>query len=545
MKKRKAVISVSDKTGVAEFSKELHNLGWEIISSRGTAEAISQAGIPVTDVAKITGIPPILKHKLVTIDPKISGGLLSDTTPEDLADLAEYGIPWLDMVVVDLYHLEEEIKKPGSNLNSVLEHIDIGGVLLLRAAAKGMRITIPQRADYQLILGWLKEGEPERDKFLRSQAAKTFFITAKYDLAAARYLGEGMYDGMIGRKVADCAYGENKYQKPAAVYTTDTGDPLSIPDAFKLVQGMSPSFNNYVDMDRLLQTLTHITTTFMTNRGRDSAPYAAIVVKHGNACGAAVGWSIVEVLKKMIIGDMDAIFGGLVITNFGVKEEEAEILLHWNLREGETRRNLDGLIAPRFAPGVADLLKRKGDKCRLLKNDWLGSLVREDGGLDTSPRFRQIRGGFLKQPNYTFILDLRDPDLVWIGTLSLEQMDTLMLVTSVADTSNSNTITLGHSEDGVSYLIANAVSQQSRVAACKLARLRAQMGNHDTKDAVARSDSFFPQDDGPRELAEMGVRVVLTTSGSINDEKVLAMFKKYGVKVLMIPDAKGRGFFGH
>jgi len=544
MEKRKAVISVSDKAGVTEFSKELHNLGWEIISSRGTAKAISEAGIPVTDVAKITGIPPILKHKLVTINPKISGGLLSDTTPEDLADLAEYGIPWLDMVVVDLYHLEEEIKKPGSNLKSVIEQIDIGGVLLLRAAAKGMRITIPQRADYQLILDWLKAGEPERDKFLRSQAAKTFFITAKYDLAAARYLGEGMYDGMIGRKVADCAYGENKYQKPAAVFTTDTGDPLSIPDTFKLVQGMAPSFNNYVDMDRLLQTLTHIVTTFVTNRGRNSIPYIAIAVKHGNACGAAVGWSTGLVLQKMIIGDLDAIFGGLVVTNFGIGEEEAEILLHWNLREGETRRNLDGLIAPRFAPGVAELLKRKGDKCRLLENDWLWHLRHKDGDLDTSLRFRQIRGGFLKQPNYSFILDLRDPELVYIGTMDT-QTDTLMLVTSIADTSNSNTITLGRKEDDISYLIANAVSQQSRVAACKLAKLRAQMGNHDTKDSVGRSDSFFPQDDGPKELAEMGVKAILTTSGSINDEKVLAMFKRYGVKVLMIPDAKGRGFFGH
>ncbi len=219
--------------------------------------------------------------------------------------------------------------------------------------------------------------------------------------------------------------------------------------------------------------------------------------------------------------------------------------MHWNLREGETRRNLDGLIAPRFAPGVADLLKRKNDKCRLLENDSLLDLARLEGGLDTAMRLRQIRGGFLKQPNYSFVLDLRDPDLVWIGTITQEQTDTLMLVTSLADTSNSNTITLGREENGVSYLIANAVSQQSRVAACKLAKLRAQMGNHDTAGSVGRSDSFFPQDDGPRELAEMGVKVVLTTSGSINDKKVIEMFEKHGVKILMIPDAKGRGFYGH
>ncbi len=540
-----ALISVYEKAGIVEFARQLMDLGWDIIASSGTTKKLTGACIPVQDVASIVGGGPILGHRVVTLSREIHASLLAKDTEEDRGELRRLNIPWIDLVCVDLYPLEDEIKKPGSTLESVIEMTDIGGPTMLRSAAKGRRIVICDPADRQRVIDWLKLGEPDAEKFIGDLAAKAEFTVAKYALASARYLSGGVYDGMVGRKVADCAYGENKYQKPAAIYTTDTGDPLSIPDAFELVQGMAPSFNNYVDMERLLQTLTHIVAAFVKNRGVGAVPYVAIAVKHGNACGAAVGWSTEAVLKNMIIGDMDAIFGGLVITNFGISEEEAEILLHWNLREGETRRNLDGLIAPQFAPGVAELLKRKNDKCRLLENNYLAGLAANEGSLDKSSRFRPIRGGFLKQPNYTFILDLRDPELVYIGTITRDQEDALMLVTSIADTSNSNTITLGRSELGVSYLIANAVSQQSRVAACNLAELRAKMGGHVTEGSIGRSDSFFPFPDGPKKLAEMGVKVILTTSGSIKDAEVIEVFKEYGIKVLMIPDVKGRGFFGH
>lgn len=541
---RTALIMVSEKDGIRYFGERLVKMGWNIIASRGTASALNEAGVSCSDISSITKGGPILGHRVVSLSRELYAGLLARDTPEDRKELETIGVPWIDLACIDFYPLEKEIAKLESTLESVIEATDIGGPTALRAAAKGGRIAIGDPADRQRVIDWLQAGEPDRERFINELAAKAEFIVAKYVSASARYRGNGAYDGLLGRKVADCAYGENKYQTPAAVFTTDSGDSLSIPDTFKLVQGSAPSFNNYVDMDRLLQTLTHIIATFARNRGRAATPYVAIAVKHGNACGAAMGWERDVVLKKMILGDRDAIFGGLVITNFEIAEEETEILLHWGLREGETRRNLDGIIAPRFAPGVSDLLKRKNDKCRLLENKWLLRL-NEDRCIDTAMRFRPIRGGFLKQPNYSFILDLRDPDLVWIGEINPRQVDVLMLVTSVADTSNSNTITLGRYDSATAYLIANAVSQQSRVAACNLAESRAKMGEHDTNGSIGCSDSFFPFPDGPKKLAEMGVKVVLTTSGSVNDEKTIEVFKDAGITVLMIPDAKGRGFFGH
>ncbi len=330
----------------------------------------------------------------------------------------------------------------------------------------------------------------------------------------------------------ECRYGENGYQKPAALYATDTVDPLGL-DKFELIAGAAPSYNNLCDLDRLLQTTSHIAAGFERNRG--SVPKIAVAVKHGNPCGASAGQDVIEVIRKTIKGDTRAIFGGLVMTNFAASEEIAEELLSYLMPEGQ-RRLLDGIIGPSFDEKAVEMLGRKGDKCRFLANPAV-----EDLSLDMAQRFRYVRGGYLAQPNYTFVMDFSSPEMEKTGEVSRQQEDDMLLAWAIGSTSNSNTVTLV--KDGM--LLGNGVGQQDRVGGCWLAVNRAKMAGHDTTGAAAYSDSFFPFVDGPEELAKAGVSAILATSGSVRDEDVKSFCVSKGIGLYMVPDSAGRGFFGH
>jgi len=527
-----ALLSVYNKEGITYFAKELHKLGWRIISSGGTANEIKKAEIPVTDVAELVGGGAILGHRVVTLSRQVHAGLLAQDTPEDRAELERLGIPWIDMVCVDLYPLQEEIKKADATRESIIEKTDIGGPTMLRSAAKGRRIVICDPYDREPVLDWLKAGKPDEDNFITKLAAKAEMIVAEYCLASAKYHSQGLYDGIIGRRVLECLYGENAWQKPAALYSIRSGDALAL-ENFEVVAGTSPSYNNLCDVDRLLQTVTHIAAAFEVNRGK--IPLIAVGCKHGNPCGATVRDGPVEVIQRMIEGDTRAIFGGLVMVNFHLDVEAAEELLTYLMPAGE-RRLLDGVIAPSFSEQAINMLKRKGDKCRFLRNPTLSAL-----GLDSAPRFRYVRGGFLRQPNYTFVLDLKDPQVTKGDQLTPEQENNLLLAWAIGATSNSNTITLV--KDG--YLIGNGVGQQDRVSGCVLAVRRAKDANHETPGAFAYSDSFFPFADGPAVLAEAGIKVIFASSGSVRDEEVKRLCQDKDMALYLIPDKVGRGFFGH
>jgi len=340
---------------------------------------------------------------------------------------------------------------------------------------------------------------------------------------------------ITGKRILTCKYGENGYQVPAALYCTGTDDPLSI-DKFKLISGTEPSYNNLCDMDRLLQTITHIAASFDKNRAR--VPLIAVGVKHGNPCGAAVGDDPRDVAKKMILGDPLAIFGGLIMTNFEVSEDIAEIFITEGMPEG-VRRPLDGILAPSFSETAIGAFHRKGDKCRLFVNQKLEKL--NLSGLDLAPRFRYVRGGFLLQPNYTYILDLNDPELKRYGSATKEQEDDMLLAKSICDTSNSNTITIVKN----GQLLSNGVGQQARVLGARLAVNLAGYTGHDTEGSVVSSDSFFPFPDAVEVLKDAGVRAIIATSGSIRDKEVIGYCEKNSIVLYHIPDSKGRGFFGH
>ncbi|MFZ6036367.1 MAG: hypothetical protein ACOYUK_04455 [Patescibacteria group bacterium] len=344
--------------------------------------------------------------------------------------------------------------------------------------------------------------------------------------------------GFIGLPAAPCKYGENAWQAPARLMRfldeQAAADPLTL-DKFTLLAGTDPSYNNFCDLDRLLQTTTHIAAGFDVNF--QYVPAIAVAVKHGNACGASVGDDHVTVLQKVVMGDPRAIFGGLVMVNFPIGEIEAEVLLSYGTAGG--RRLLDGIVAPDFSPEAVSMLSRKKDKCRFLQNSALARL--SQNSLDARLRFRYVRGGWLEQPNYTYIFSFNHPNLEINGVLSQQEMTDLVLGWAINATSNSNTITL--TKDGM--LIGNGTGQQDRVSAAELAIRKTVDAHHTTFKAVAISDSFFPFTDGPERLCVAGVSAILTTSSSVADEKVRETIMNRGVALAWLPDADGRGFYGH
>jgi len=596
-KQKTALISVYNKEGIADFAKELVLLGWKIISSGGTAKALKDAGIEVTELSHVTGMPPILDHRVLTLHPKIHGGLLALNKPEHLAELKKYGIEWIDMVCSDLYPLEDEVLKPEATKESVIEKTDMGGVALLRSSAKGRRITICEPQQREEVIAWLKAGEPDRENFLNDLAAKADALVARYSSVSAEYHSGGEYKGIFGKKKIECAYGENAWQKPAVLYENSdvgrqefgrpTSDWLAISN-WQLVAGNPMSYNNICDLDRMMQTMTHIGAGFEKNFGK--IPFIAIGAKHGNACGAGTDETEIESVDKMLLGDLRAIFGGSVMLNFNVDEKIAEELIHkYSGVDGDVprRRLLDIVAAPSFSDEAVEILSRKKGKCRLLMNPAISKAGLAE--LDVAVRFRYVRGGFMEQPNYTFVPKIdpssilpTPPDLPLSGEAHRfplirgntkgfageEEIRNIILAWAVGSTSNSNTITIV--KEGRLY--GNGVGQQDRVGAAKLAIFRAddaakfafdQQKNSaallhptggtfrgenfsaDLSGAVAYSDSFFPFPDAPDALIERGIKTIFSTSGSVNDEKIIELCRQKGVNLTLLPDTEARGFYQH
>lgn len=549
-----ALLSVYDKTGIAEFAQGLAELGWTLYASGGTARALTSAGLEVTDIADLVGGRAILGHRVVTLSREISAGLLADKTkPADLAELAELRLPVIDLVCVEMYPLEEVIAKPGATEQDVIEQTDMGGPTMLRLAAKGRRIAVSHAEQRPAVLEWLKAGKPDEAKFLHELAARAEYEVARYVLASARYLSGRDITGGAARLQAPTKYGENPQQAEAGFYADNrvAADPLGL-DRFEHIQGMERSYVNMTDIDRLLQTVTHIATGFGRNFG--GVPAIAVGVKHGNACGAGVADTPTEAVKQMLAGDTRAIFGGVVMINAEIDKEVAEALMH-HAMDGDKPRLLDGVVGASVAPEALELLSR--NKLRVVVNPALAELTEKS--LDTSRRSRPVRGGVLEQPNYDFVLDLSAEYMQFHGELDDRQKRDMVLAWAVGSTSNSNTVTLV--KDG--RLIGNGVGQQDRVGAAQLALTRttnalpelAEQGDdlvlqikldkQKLAAAVAYSDSFFPFPDGPQLLARAGITAILASSGSVGDEQVIKTLTEAGVSLAMLPDKTGRGFYAH
>lgn len=534
---RIALLSVYDKTGIVSFAKGLDKLGWKLYASGGTAKKIAEAGIEVHDVAELVGGEAILGHRVVTLSREIHAGLLADDSAEQRAELKKLAIPRIDLVCVDMYPLSTLLVDPKATERKVIEMTDIGGPTLLHAAAKGRRIVLSRPGQRETVLEWLKAGEPDKDAFLRDLAASAELEAARYILSSAEYLNNDSVASFVGKRKYRLRYGENPWQQSKGLFAQENSDdPLAL-TAFDQKAGQLMSVTNYTDVDRLLQTITHIAAGF--DRNYHTVPAIALGAKHGNVCGTAVHDDPAAAIKNMLDGDPRAIFGGSIMCNFEITKSHAELLKTHGMMAG--RRLIDIIIAPSIADEALKYLLPKKSRLRILTNPALAQL--DEDSLDAAERCRYVRGGAILQDNYTYVFDYTSPELHKIGRLSPRQKSDMVLAWAIGSTSNSNTISIVRNN----MLLGNGVGQQDRVSAAQLAINRAREAGHkdELKGAVAYSDSFFPFPDAPESLAKAGITAIFTTSGSVKDEEVRAAMKKAKVSFYTLPDTVARGFYAH
>jgi phosphoribosylaminoimidazolecarboxamide formyltransferase/IMP cyclohydrolase len=536
--RKTALISAFNKDGIEGFASALISMGWNILSSGGTAKKLREAGIEARDVAELVGGGAILGHRVVTLSRQIHAALLADTSkPGDMAELERLGIPVVDLVCCDFYPLSKAINEPGASVGSVVEMTDIGGPTMVRSAAKGGRIVICRPEDRQPVIDELKATgsvSPENRQKLRAIAEAE---VARYVATSAAFHSNGGFVAVIGGRVLTGLKAENACQGPASLFSTGSGDPLAM-ENFRQIDGAPASYNNVTDIDRCLQTATHIVAAIRPVIG--ATPFIGVGVKHGNPCGASATKKSPEmVVKRTVTGDCRAIFGGTLLFNFPITKGLAETMVTEGMKDGQ-KQKFDCVVAPSFDDGACEVLGRKGGKCRMIVNPALAG----DGlVLDTAPRIRPVRGGFLMEKNYTFVLDLKRPDVSTVGSLDPVEELNLLLAWAVCVTSNSNTITIVSG----GMLIGNGVGQQDRVGAAELAVKRTRDAGHGDKlkRAVVCSDSFFPFNDGPQALIDAGIKTIFSTSGSQNDTRLQELCRSSNVTLVQLKDDDARGFFGH
>ncbi len=568
-----------DKTPqVLEFGRFLLENGFGLASSGGTHKFLAQGGLPATDVSQLVVdsqlilVKKILKQlsldghedqdiiaamlradpklgaeilggRVKTLRPEVLAGILAKDTEEDSRQLEDAGYRMFDLVFVTLYPFSKVAADPQSAHAQIIENIDVGGVNLLHACCKGYdrgtdgRIVICDAADISDVTHGLQQNDLD-EPYLRRLAAKAQAHVANYHIAISEYLGRGEYTGWVGERVEVLGYGENRWQGDARLYRTlGDMDPFAVP-RFEQIDGGEPGYINETDLDRLLMTVTHIAAGFELNFR--SVPLICVGVKHGNVCGAAVGEDVETVIREMVSGHPQDLFGGFVMTNFPIDAKTAEILRRYEV-EGTVPRILDVVIAPAVTPEALKVLERKDNRCRVFVNKAIGNLGMDS--LDRSLQLRPVRGGGLKQGPYDFVLDLIVEQLEWYGPKPTEQvLRDIVLAWAVGSTSNSNTITVA--KDG--RTLANAVGQQSRIGAAQLAEART-VDSEQLDGAVAYSDSFFPFLDAVAQLHAMRVKVIFTSRSpreSIWNE-IVSFCEQEGIALIAGPDRVVRGFFGH
>lgn len=535
-----ALLSVYHKKGIVDFARALASLGWQLLASGGTAKALREAGLTVRDVAEMVGGKAILGHRVVTLSRELHAGLLAEYgNPEHVAELLGLKLPWVDLVCVDLYPLTEAIADPNATRASVIEKTDVGGPTMTISAAKGRRIVVCDPADRMRVIEWLHTGRPEEDAFVTALCAKSYGVIANYHLRSARFHSGGAIDGMVGMRVFTCCYGENP-SWTAAFYSTGE-HPLS-PKNFRQVGGKDPSFINGTDLaSGACWTLAQIVAGWQKNFGR--TPKVAVAVKHGNACGVGVGDTEEEAIKRVVESNTEAIHGACVVANFSVDQNLATLLRVHCMTGNPRKRLIDVVVAPDFSEGAGEVMERRGGKCRMYTNPALAEITEA-----VLPRVirRPVpwdNAGFFREQGEPFILDLNDPRMEKAGgELSPSECEDLVIAWAVGSTSVSNTITLVKNR----MLLANAVGQQSRVLAARLALMIANSCEHSVDDAVGYSDSFFPFPDGALLLAEKGIKGIFASSGSVNDNQVVEALAPFsGLRFYRLPDKVCRGFARH
>ena len=509
---RRALISVHDKTGIAAFARELQQLGVEILASGGTARVLADERIPVTPLESLTGFAELLGHRVVTLHPAVHAGILARRdVPSDLAELEAHGIAPIDLVCVNLYPFERTVGRLDVSWEQAIEQIDIGGPTLLRAAAKNHAHVVPicRPADYEPVLEEYRSRAEVSPETRRALATRVFQTTAAYDAAVARWFGRDddfpeTYVPVFDR-VTELSYGENPHQRGA--YYAQRGVRTHLLARVEQIQGKPLSFNNLADLS----------AARMLIRELDGA--AAVIVKHANPCGVALGQTIDEAFDTALAADPVSAYGGVVVLNRPVGGELGKAL---------AAQFVEVLFAPGFEDAALQALD--GKATRVLADGERRSFVTSERDL------RRVFGGLLVQDRDADGDPLDAMDVV-CGDPDAHTWDDLLFAWTVAKHVTSNAIVLAR--DGRTLGI--GAGQMSRVDATRIAVEKARELGHSLEGAVLASDAFFPFADGPKLALDAGIAAIIQPGGSKRDAEVLDAVR--GAGAVMVHT--GRRHFRH
>ncbi|MGD0060872.1 MAG: bifunctional phosphoribosylaminoimidazolecarboxamide formyltransferase/IMP cyclohydrolase [Verrucomicrobiia bacterium] len=497
---QRALISVSDKTGLVDFAKELHALGIEIVSTGGTARSLRDAGIPVVEISQFTGFPEMLDGRVKTLHPKVHGGLLYlRGNPDHEAQTAKHGIQPIDLVVVSLYPFEKTIAKPDVSLHDAIENIDIGGPSMLRSAAKNHAsvTVVVDPADYGAVLHDIQEhGGNTCEMFRWKLAVKVFETTSRYDGAIAQHLhaermkakGEAAAPlpetlAISLKKAQDLRYGENPHQQ-AALY----GDFF---EHFQQLHGKELSYNNILDLTAAAELVTEF-----------EEPTVAII-KHTNPCGVGSAATLLDAWHLAYETDKQAPFGGIIAVNrplgAALAQAVAEIFS-------------EVIVAPGFEAGALAILQKKKN-LRLIK-----TLQPATRGLT----LRSVTGGLLAQERDTRLVSAAEMKTVTKRHPTQEERHAILFAWRVVKHVKSNAIVFARADGRSSRTLGIGAGQMSRVDSSKIAVWKANEAGLDLRESAVASDAFFPFADGVIAAADAGATAVIQPGGSVRDAEVIA-----------------------
>jgi phosphoribosylaminoimidazolecarboxamide formyltransferase/IMP cyclohydrolase len=507
---RRALISVSDKTGILDFAQSLVAMDIAILSTGGTYKVLKDAGLSVTEVSDYTGFPEMMDGRVKTLHPKIHGGLLGRRGKDD-AIMAEHGIEAIDMVVVNLYPFEATVAKENCSLEDAVENIDIGGPTMLRSAAKNHKdvAVVTDPTDYARILEELQANNGQLSHATRFDLAiKTFEQTARYDGAIANYFGTMFSEDTADNfprtystqfvKKQSMRYGENPHQN-AAFYTERTQNEASISTATQL-QGKALSFNNIADTDAALELVKTFDET------------ACVIVKHANPCGVAIGATPFEAYDRAYKTDPTSAFGGIIAFNIELDAQTAQAIVD--------RQFVEVIIAPTVSDEAKTIIEAKKN-LRLLV---CGELTEQLPAYD----YKKVTGGLLLQDRDLGSVTQDDLKVVTKVTPTAEQMTDLLFAWKVAKYVKSNAIV--YVKDGMT--IGVGAGQMSRVYSAKIAGIKAADEGLEVPGSVMASDAFFPFRDGIDAAAAAGIKAVIHPGGSMRDQEVIDAADEHGIAMV-------------
>lgn len=490
----RALISVSDKTGIIDFARELKNFGVEIISTGGTAKSLREAGIDVRDISDVTGFPEMMDGRVKTLHPRVHGGLLAlRDNAEHVAAMDQHGIEPIDMVVVNLYPFAQTIAREGVTREEAIEQIDIGGPAMIRSAAKNARdvAVVVSSSQYAILIDELKQNDGALSLSTRERLAhEAFSQTANYDSIVSSYLS-GSSLALFLTKAADLRYGENPHQQASLYRTSDRGGVTNA----ELLSGKEMSFNNYVDADAAWQLVCDFEAT------------TCAIIKHTNPAGVGQGETVAEAYQKALATDPVSAFGGIVAINRPVDADAAREI---------TKIFTEVVIAPGYDSAALEILQAKKN-LRVLRMDSVS--------LTDELQFKQISGGMLVQTPDNHQLHESDLKVVTTRQPTEEEIRALLFAWTVCKHTKSNAIV--YARDG--QTVGVGAGQMSRVDSVRIGAARAQLP---VAGSVLASDAFFPFRDGLDEAARNGITAVIQPGGSVRDDEVIAAANEHGLAMV-------------